>query len=401
MASFSRISFESFRKCKWKDESSQLQIKKVISARVDQDSLDVLPICVTLIKLTHLRHYAMHIGKVTSKIPASQLVVLGHFGFRYPPTWQPQDVKYSVESLSVLEIDFELKISGSLNIEDTTQEYPGQLFAARKCSHHTAASDTCFEIPQPPEGECIRSLVFAASYIPRDDPRLSEIKPSWAFQRRLYGYEHIPNICFQLPRMPESHVLARVTFECVFMSRETLASIPQTAIDNSSKSTAISSRPVHIWVFDDSFGHQLSFYEPQVSIAKCDRSVPLREILKYDTYVDHSHLPASWEPSYKGRLNSWGIRLTIDKPCHNCSCCGCSSVTMGQIDTSEMIPFWVSKGHAAAEEREMYRAIEIYVRMDEDYNELFRTKIFFENDMTKEGILQSLYAIARNQCQVI
>ena len=249
----------------------------------------------------------MYTGNVTSRIPASQLVVLGHFGFRYPPTWQPQDVEYSAGLPSISETAFELKISGGLNIKDTTQECPGQLFAARKCSYHTAASDTCFEVPQPPEGECIRSLVFTALYIPRDDPRPSELKSSEAFQRRLYGYEHIPNVCFQPPSIPESHVPARVTFECVFMSCETLASTPPAVFDSSSKSTATGPWPVHKWVFDDSSGHQLSFYEPQVSMANCDRSVPLQEILKYDTHIDHSHLFGSWEPSYKGHLNSWGI----------------------------------------------------------------------------------------------
>ena len=338
----------------------------------------------------------MYTEKVTSRIPASQLVVLGHFGFRYPPTWQPQDVEYSVEPPLILETAFELKISGGLNIEDTTQEYSGQLFAARKCNYHTAASDTCIEIPQPPEGECIRSLVLTALYIPRDNPRASETKPSGAFQRRLYGYEHMPNLCFQPPSIPESHVPARVTFECVFISRETLASIPQAVVHSSSKSEAIGPRPVRKWVFDDSFGHQLCFHEPQVSMANCDRSVPLQDMLKYDTHVDHSHLSASWEPSYKGHLNSWGIRLAIDKPCHNCSCCGCSSVTMRQIDTSKIIPIWVSKSHTAAEERKMYRAIEAYVRVNEDDDELYRTKVFFENNVTKESILQSLYAITRN-----
>ena len=217
----------------------------------------------------------MYTGRVTSRIPASQLVILGHFRFWYPPAWQPHDVEYSVEPLLLSETTFKLKISEGLNIKDTTQEYPQHLFTARKCSYHTAASDICFEVPQPPEGECIRSLVFTALYIPQDDPRPSELKSSGAFQRRLYGYEHIPNICFQPLSIPKSHVPARVTFKCVFMSREILASTPSAVIDSSSKSTATGPRPVHKWVFNDSSGHQLSFYEPQVSMANCDRLVLL------------------------------------------------------------------------------------------------------------------------------
>ena len=184
------------------------------------------------------------------------------------------------------------------------------------------------------------------------------------------------------------------------MSRETLASTPSAVVDSSSKSTAIGPQPVHKQVFNDSSEHQLSFCEPQVSMVNCDRSVPLQEILKYNTHVDHSYLSASWESSYKDHLNSWGIPLAIDKPYHVCPCCGYSPVTMGQIDTSKMIPFWVSKGYTAAEERKIYRAIEVYVRVNEDYDELYRTKIFFENNTTKEGILQSLYTIVCNRRQV-
>ena len=134
--------------------------------------------------------------KVMLRVPASQLVVLGHFGFHFPPTWQPQDVEYSIEQLSLPQAAFELRIVGGININKTIQESAGQLFAARRCSYHITASDTCFEIPQPPEGDCIRSLTFTALYIPHDDPRPSEVKPSWVYQRREYGYKHMPNLCF-------------------------------------------------------------------------------------------------------------------------------------------------------------------------------------------------------------
>ena len=176
------------------------------------------------------------------------------------------------------------------------------------------------------------------------------------------------------------------------MSREMLASILQATINNN----LTGPRPAHKWVLDGVSGHYISFYEPQVLMTNCDRSVPLQEILKYDAYVDDSDLSASWELSYKGRLNSWGIWSVTDKLCHRCMFCGCSSAIMGQIDVSNTIPFWVSKGHAATEEREMYRAIKIYIRVEEDYHELYRTKVFFKNNMTKDGILRSLYTITRN-----